>query len=802
MKRYTKALTLITILLFTVTQCKNNGAGDSTGKINEARVIFAIGDVTVKTQSSWVTAQNQMKISQGAEIKTGSKSQCNVVIGKDSFVSVKEKSHLILEKILKDVSGVEENLLELKVGKSVLNPKKLLKGDSFRIKTPTAIAAVRGTKFIVEQNPGVKLKIAVVAGKVELKRRVPVLENIDKEVLEKSEALMSLKEKVEEETIVVDANESAFIDNKKAEEENRVISETVTEHVEVIKNEIEEVKEEKDQLKEDKIKIEDAKTELKVEKREPVVKQEKKIKNVLSTLSIMKKKNERKTAEITKQRTIEKKDVEDVKKFDKEITKAKTEKLVKVEKKEDITSLKISSPVKGSAIYVNRRFIGYDTALLEPDAGEKITIKIAARGYTPFVTEVEVKKGETRDVRAVMKKATRLVIVSPVPHGKIYVNNKYIGTGRAAYTSQAGEDLNVMVKAAGFDAYITSITLREGETKQVTAAMVGKARKGRVKWQQKLGKTISVKPIVYKNYLIIATNDGNLIMVNKNGRRIWKADLKRRIEATPLVYGNRIYIATSNGDFYSLKTGSGQIVWKKKIHGSLLFGAKPVVVGNNLYVATSFGRVYSFTLAGKETWHMDIENGIYSSPAVSKGTVYVGAEDQNIYALKTKDGSIKWTFKTDSRIVSSAPVVKGNTLYAGCYSGSFFAVNTATGKMKWRVKTGDSIFSTPLVKGNRVFIGSNDGSLYSINSVSGKVLWKYSTGNKVKSKPAAAGNLVIVTSGKNVYAVEGNSGKLQWRHAFRREIKTSASISGNSIFVGLDGGEIASVRNKLRDTYR
>lgn len=802
MKKYMKALTLITILLFTVTQCKNNGAVSETGKLNDARVIFAIGDVTVKIQSSWVTAQNQMKISQGAEIKTGSKSQCNLVIGKDSFVSVKEKSHLILEKILKDVSGVEENLLELKVGKSVLNPKKLLKGDSFRIKTRTAIAAVRGTKFTVESNPGVRVRIAVVDGKVELKRRVPVLENIDKEVLEKSEALMSLKNKVEEEVIVVDANESAFIDNKKAEEENRVITETVNEHVEVIKKEMEEVKEEKDQQKKDEIKTEDSKTELKVENREPVMKQEKKVVNVLAALAIMKTKKARKVKILIKQSKVEKKDVEDVQKFDKEITKAKSEKLVRIKKKEEITSLKIFSPVKGSAIYVNRRFIGYDTAFLEPDADKKITVKITARGYTPYITEVAVKKGETRDVRAVLKRATTLIVISPVRYGKIYVNNEFIGTGRATFTSQAGEDLNVMVKAAGFDTYTASLSLKQGETKQVTAAMVGKAKKGRIKWQHKLGKTITVKPVIYKNYLVIATNDGNLIMVNKNGRRIWKADLKRRIESTPLVHRNRVYIATSNGDFYALNGGSGQIIWKKKIHGSLLFGAQPVIVGSNLYMATSFGRVYSFTLAGKETWHVDIENGIYSSPAVSNGTVYVGAEDQNVYALRAKDGSVMWKFKTDSRIVSSAPTVEGNTLYAGCYSGSFFAVNAATGKMKWKVKTGDSIFSTPLVKGNKIFIGSNDGSLYSIESSSGKVLWKYNTGNEVKSKPAAAGILVVVTSGKNVFAVDGNSGKLQWRHIFRKTIKTSASISGNNIFVGLDGGEIASVRNKLRDTYR
>ena len=111
-------------------------------------------------------------------------------------------------------------------------------------------------------------------------------------------------------------------------------------------------------------------------------------------------------------------------------------------------------------------------------------------------------------------------------------------------------------------------------------------------------------------------------------------------------------------------------------------------------------------------------------------------------------------------------------------------------------------FSTPLIKGRRVYVGSNDGKLYAIDAASGKVAWTYNTGSKVKSKAAATGNLIIVTGGKKVMALDRAGGKLQWVYTFQKEVKTSATVSGNDIFVGLDNGEIASVKNSLIQTFR
>jgi outer membrane protein assembly factor BamB len=66
---------------------------------------------------------------------------------------------------------------------------------------------------------------------------------------------------------------------------------------------------------------------------------------------------------------------------------------------------------------------------------------------------------------------------------------------------------------------------------------------------------------------------------------------------------------------------------------------------------------------------------VESSPAVVDGTVYVGSNDQNVYALAAEDGSEQWRFQTDGSVVSSPAVVDG-TVYVGSSDRSVYALES------------------------------------------------------------------------------------------------------------------------------
>ena len=801
MKRYITVCVILAVVFSVYVSC---GKKQETGQQqNDAKIIFAIGEVQVKTSDKWDPAAEQMRLVQGSEIKTGAQSECNLQIGTDSFITVKENSHLIMATLLRDVAGLEENTLELRVGKGVVNPKKLLKGDSFNVKTPTAIAAVRGTKFVVQTDPTGEMKVAVVDGKVELKRRIPALEQLEQNIIQKSETLTELKQKVDQESIIVDANQSAFIDNVKTQAENNVIEQAVEKHIETLKEAEEKaIVPQPSENVQGKAETQAVTPEVKQEKSPELVKVDKSLSAAFSGLEIMQTKKKDEVVQIKLEEKVEKQDVQDVKQLD-TVIQENHEKVIKQEKVEkSVTRLTIVSPVKGSSIFVNGKLAAYDSATLTPDADKNLKVLVTARGYAPFETTTVMKEGEQKQIQVQFLANGKLTIVAPVPNSQIYVDDRKVGNNSVTVEQAPGMTVTVRISARDFKDYSEQVLLQPGESKNITPVMERNKALDRIKWSKKMGTDIASTPVFFGNYVIVASIDGYVTAVTNEGQNIWRANLKRRIESTPAVVQGRVYVVTNNGEFFALSLASGETLWKQKMFGSLLFGASPLVVKDRIYCATSYGRVYAFSEDGKELWIRDIENGIYTSPAYDEGRLYFGAEDYNLYSISTEKGEIEWKFKADSRTVGSSPVISGNRLYFGCYSGNFYAVDKNSGREVWKFKAGDSILSTALVRDEALYFGSNDGNLYSLASADGSVRWKFHSGSRVTGTPAFDNGLVYMTSGKRLYAIDPGTGAAQWSYDFAGKVKTSATVSGNDIYIGLDNGEVASVRNSLFNVYR
>ena len=81
------------------------------------------------------------------------------------------------------------------------------------------------------------------------------------------------------------------------------------------------------------------------------------------------------------------------------------------------------------------------------------------------------------------------------------------------------------------------------------------------------------------------------------------------------------------------------------------------------------------------------------------GTIYIGSEDSNLYAINP-NGTLKWKFPTGDHIYASAAL--GNTdgktssVYLASADGTLYALNT-DGTLKWKYDTGDVIRSSPVV---------------------------------------------------------------------------------------------------------
>jgi outer membrane protein assembly factor BamB len=66
-------------------------------------------------------------------------------------------------------------------------------------------------------------------------------------------------------------------------------------------------------------------------------------------------------------------------------------------------------------------------------------------------------------------------------------------------------------------------------------------------------------------------------------------------------------------------------------------------------------------------------------------------------------------------LLSSSPGLIGNMLYVGSSDSYVYAIDTRNGAIKWKYKTQRPICSSPAVSTTGVCIGSQDGNLYSID---------------------------------------------------------------------------------------
>jgi len=198
--------------------------------------------------------------------------------------------------------------------------------------------------------------------------------------------------------------------------------------------------------------------------------------------------------------------------------------------------------------------------------------------------------------------------------------------------------------------------------------------------------------------------------------------------------------ALPGGDIAQLAEDDGQWVMAAKNYSSTRFsGLTEIDTASvrNLRLAWSFS---TGQLRGHE-----------AAPLIIDGTMYIVTPfPNNVFALDTRDGSLKWTYEPKplrgAQGVACCDVVNRGVAYA---DGRIFvntldvhtiALDAATGRELWKTKLGDinigeSITMAPLVVGSNVLVGNSGGEfgvrgwLKALDTRSGEVVWTaYSTG--------------------------------------------------------------------------
>ncbi len=199
-------------------------------------------------------------------------------------------------------------------------------------------------------------------------------------------------------------------------------------------------------------------------------------------------------------------------------------------------------------------------------------------------------------------------------------------------------------------------------------------------------------------------------------------------------------------------------------------------------------------------WKFEASEPFLSSAAIVDESVYVGCDDEHLYAIDLGTGKIKWKYRAQS-FVQSSPTVAGDLVLVGDDDGIFHAVDRQTGLGKWTYTTGAQIISSANVHGERAIFGSYDGFVYCLDLKSGKLLWKFETGGPVHGMLGIVDGLVLAAGcDEFLHVLRIADGKPERQVSMESVSGVSAAIAGDEVFIGTYGNQVRCINWKTGAT--
>jgi outer membrane protein assembly factor BamB/serine/threonine protein kinase len=357
------------------------------------------------------------------------------------------------------------------------------------------------------------------------------------------------------------------------------------------------------------------------------------------------------------------------------------------------------------------------------------------------------------------------------------------------------------------------------------------------KWTFQTEGYVESSPAVVDGVVYVGSDDNNVYSIDAlSGVQKWFFPTRGPVVSSPTVAYGMVYVGSNDGNVYALDTLSGLQKWAFSM-GSVVHSS-PAVVDGVVYIAANDGNVYAIDAhSGLQKWASYTGSApqrpppqgppgggqrpppppppVSSLPVIVDGVVYVGAPDNNVYAIDALSGLQKWVFHTAGSLVSS-PAVVGGVVYVGSldrpdsFDKHVYAIDALSGDKKWTYQMAGvsspqqrssgpqpSVTSSPVVVGGVIYIGSDNSNLYALDAQSGLKKWAFHTKGPVVSTPAVVNGVVYVgtldQSGfndPNMYAIDALSGQQKWSSPTGGSVYSSPAVANNVVYVGSADGNI------------
>lgn len=490
----------------------------------------------------------------------------------------------------------------------------------------------------------------------------------------------------------------------------------------------------------------------------------------------------------------------------------------------------------GQTVAIRVSLPGYRTyeqqIALTGEAGLALKISLIEVQQTPAVTAedaqavrpaapidrgpVEVTEADfaalaaNEDLRGADSAPVRLKIIT-IPNATIFVNGNRLATGQTEIDSEKGARLAILVTAPGYvsreiehvlgfaPSQELSIRLESssqgggqaaGQTDGQAAGQAGPADGGAVSLSRTGLSSLGVLP---GGGVVTVDGSGTVNAVDGTGRIAWTLATQLQGVGQPVVSGTRVYLL---GDslLVVVDAATGRLLLEQRLtaQNGGRGGRYPAVIGSSLILPTDTGFEVRNSANGRLTRTVTLSGRFDSSPAAFGDEVLILSSTGTLMLVNPSSSAVVAQVETGlNQPTAAAPVLHGSTVYLAAASGQVAAVGTATWSLLWRVQVPQQRPApTVLAAGDWGVAAyhSGDGTLVGLSAARGAVMFNKSAA----SGPALAlgSTLAFPSRDGTLQVVSALTGDTAATRSTGASSSLQARLSAGKIFVATSRGEV------------
>jgi outer membrane protein assembly factor BamB len=315
-----------------------------------------------------------------------------------------------------------------------------------------------------------------------------------------------------------------------------------------------------------------------------------------------------------------------------------------------------------------------------------------------------------------------------------------------------------------------------------------------LRWRYSTGGNVYSSPAIVDGVVyvgVVNSHAGVYALIANTGTLLWTYPNAIGVTGSPAVSGGVVYACSGDGYVNALDARTGALKWK---YASTGFNNKGLTVANGVvYAGSDDSNVYALDArTGALRWKYNTGRAVVTSPAEKNGVVYIGST--SVSALDANTGTVLWSFGSG---VFSSPAVEDGVVYvSGGTDGYTYALDASTGAFLWKYPAynNGNASASPLVSNGVVYLGSIDYYLYAMNSITGALVWQDSLGDPIEGDPAIANGVVYVGDADgSAYAIDAATGALLWMYSTGGGINATLeapAVTNGIVYFGKYQGDV------------